>query len=140
MDEGIADFVTLDMLDEQLAVVQHYLDTTPNTPFTTSRRSKLKEEHEQLLALIRQKQMTQQDQQQQQQQQLGSHNSSSPSQSLSPVPSPQPAFSHSNSASVSGFSTPDVWSSSREHNPFASVAEEPLNVFPDDDRLVQELA
>lgn len=132
MDEGIADFVTLDMLNEQLAVVDHYLATTPNTPFTANRRHKLMEEQEQLLALIQRKQM------QGEEQQHESHSSSSPSQSLSPVPTPQPALSNSNSASVSGFSTPDLWSSSREHNPFAFAAEEPF--FPDDDRLAQELA
>ena len=138
MDQGQADFATLDGLNEQLAAVVNYLATTPNTPFTASRRHKMQEEMGQLVGLIQQKEMMTQEGEQQQ----GSHNSSSPSQSLSPAPSPLPPFLTSNSASVSGFSTPDLWSTSREHYPFASVSEEPLNIFPDDDRdrLAQELA
>ncbi len=137
MDGHLAEFVTLNMLNEQLAVVEHYLATTPLAPFTASRRDKLVQEQQQLQMLIQQKEMAQQEEDHLQ---PGSYNSSSPSESLSPAPSPQPPFINSNSASVSGFSTPDFWSASRDHNPFASVVEESLDLLPDDDRLAQELA
>jgi hypothetical protein len=136
MDEDMAEFVTVDMLNEQLAVVDHYLATIPITPFTTARRDMLQREQAQLQMLIQRKQHQEEDHPQ-----PGSLASSSASESPSPAPSPQPAFTNSNSASASGFSTPDDWlSSSRDHNPFASVAETSLNLLPDDDRLAQEFA
>lgn len=138
MDGNFADFVTPNMLNEQLAVVEHYLATTPRTPFTAGRIDKLVQEQQQLQMLIQQKQTTQQEEDDHLQ--PGSHNSFSPSESLSPAPSPQPPFMNSNNVSGSGFSTPDFWSNPRDHNPFASIVEESLNVLPDDVRLAQELA
>ena len=48
----MADFLTPDVLNEQLAVVEHYLLTTPATPFTFRRREKLWEEKAALLKML----------------------------------------------------------------------------------------
>jgi hypothetical protein len=132
MEDGLSEFVTMEMLNEQLSVVEHYLETTPITPFTTSRRYKLTEEREQLLRLIETKILEGEDPNTGE-----SNNSSSPTTSLSPTLSAQPDPSNTNSASISGFSTPDLFAG-RDHNPFASAFEEPF--LPDTNRMAQELA
>jgi hypothetical protein len=129
--EGIANFVTMDMVKEQLAVVEHYLATTPATPFTMSRRMKLSQEKDVLSKMI-EKMSSSEDE-----------NSSGRNSSDENTPSSQtPAFltvlpSNANSAPISGFSTPDIYSSRQQH-PFASAVEESL--YDDGDRLAQEIA
>jgi hypothetical protein len=129
MDEDPGEFLTMEILSEQLAVVEHYLEMTPSDPFTGD-RDRLLEERDQLLRMIERKFIeTEEDSNT-----TESHASSSPTTSISPSLSGQPG--PSNSASISGFSTPDLFSS-RDHKPFASAIEEEL---PDTNRMVQELA
>ena len=134
--EGIANFITLDMLKEELAVIEHFLETTPDTPFTTSRRLRLSQEKHDLLKMITQ--MTNNED--------NNFNNSSTHRDISDynTPSSQSSglfvatgFSNVNSAPLSGFNTPDIFSSQRE-NRFASAVEESL--FDGNDPIAQELA
>jgi hypothetical protein len=133
LDDGIANFITIDMLKEELAVVEHYLETLPEIASWTSRRYKLSEERNQLLKMI-------------QQQQSSKHvdrEDDNSDDSTSPALSPTPEFpavagpSNSNNTSISGFSTPDFYSGQKTGTPFASIVEHP---FHEDSRKAQELA
>lgn len=132
--DGIADFITLGMLKEELAVIEHYLDTTPDTPFTISRRLRLSQEKNALLKMIS-------DIANNEDNSLKNGSTNRDSSDDSPSQSPgllfPAALSNVNSVSVSGFSTPDIFSGQKV-NPFASAAEESL--LNEDDRAAQELA
>jgi hypothetical protein len=109
-DPAMADFLTPEVMNEQLAVVEHYLLTMPTTSFTFRRREKLLEEKAALLKM------------------LGRDDGDESFADFNVSPALQsPALSlpagPSNSVSISGISTPDIFA--REHNPFASVVEEP---------------
>ena len=129
--DGIANFVTLDTLREQLAVIEHYLETTPQTPLNASRRYKLAEEREYLLNMILHYQSPVD------LQQNHSNSESSTSLELSPRFSADHC-SDNNSASISGFSTPELFSAQMVNIPFASIAEDAF--VQHDDRIAQELA
>jgi hypothetical protein len=131
--DGLSELVTMEMLNEELSVVEHSLATTPTTPFTTSQRYKLSDERERLLRMIQQKILEGEGDPNNGE----SNNSSSPTTSLSPTLSAQPDPSNTNSASISGFSTPDLFAG-RDHNPFALAFEQPF--LPDTNRMAQELA
>lgn len=150
-DEDTPDFVTIDLLREQLAVIDHYIATTPNTPFNEARRTRLAEEKAQLERMIHDHSMSQ-NPSQQTNSDSGSANSDGDggntdpdSQLQSAVNTPplfRPLLRHTDTirSSGSGFSTPDPASnqfSHRDEYPFACVHEEPLS---GDDRLAQELA
>jgi hypothetical protein len=133
--EGIANFITIDMLREELGVIEHYLETTPDTPFTTGRKLRLSEEKNELEKMISDMANNE-----------NNHNinSSTNRDSSDTTPSSQSpgllfptGFSNVNSASISGFNTPNIFSSQKE-NPFASVVEQSL--FDEDDRVARELA
>ena len=132
---GIANFVTLDMLKEELAVIEHYFETTPDTPFTTSRRLRLSQEKNELLKMISDIANNEDN---------DNINSSTNRDSSDTTPSSQSSGlfvptgpSNVNSGPISGFSTPDIFSS-QKGNPFASAVEESL--LDEDDRVAQELA
>jgi hypothetical protein len=151
-DEDTADFVTIDLLREQLAVIDHYIATTPNTPFTHARRSRLAEEKAQLEKMIHNHFLSTHDPSQQTNSDSDSANSdgdgdiadpdSQLHSDLNTPPLLRPLLRHTDTGRSfgSGFSTPDLASnqfSHRDEDPFACVHEEPLSV---DDRLAQELA
>jgi hypothetical protein len=122
MDPSMVEFFTPDVLNEQLAVVEHYLATTPNTTFTFRRREKLLEEKAALLKMLGRSMDD------------GGEGFKFESPSLqSPALSMQAG--PSGSASISGLSTPDMFAL---ENPFASVVEEPW--VDDNARVLQEIA
>jgi hypothetical protein len=121
MDPSMVDFFTPDVLNEQLAVVEHYLATTPNTPFTFRRREKLLEERAALLKMLGRTD------------DLGDASKFETPSLESPALSMQAG--PSGSASVSGLSTPDIFA---RENPFASVVEEPW--VDDNAKVLQEIA
>jgi hypothetical protein len=125
------DFIALDMLSEELAACQYYLETTPVSPFTNAEEHRLPEKKDHLHQTI---------------EHLRHHNNSeecedrggkSTSTSLTPEFTPQLSdLSNAYCTSISGFSTPDLFANQHK-TPFASVAEEP---FPNEDsRMAQEL-
>jgi hypothetical protein len=133
-NDGIANFITLDMLNEELAVIEHYLQTTPNTPYTTSRILRLSQEKNELLKMISDIANNENN---------SVNNSSTTRDSSDNTPSQSQGLffptglSDGNSAPISGTNTPDIFSGQKE-NPFASVVEESL--FDEDDRAARELA
>ena len=118
----MADFLTPNVLNEQLAWVEHQLFITSTEPFAFHRREKLLEEKMALLRMLgRDEEITN-----------GLYSNSSPSIQSPSLSVPGP----SNSASVSGLSTPDIFA--REHNAFAFSSEEPW--LDDSARMAQELS
>src|SRR5271154_25746 len=142
--DSIASFVTLDILQEELAVVEHCIKTTPDTPFTINRRHLLVQEKQKLLQLMARITMPAQedDSNNREERNSSADESTSTSSSLSPAPSNRLALPvdrlKREEGSVSGFSTPR----SVKEDPFASAVEEPF-VQQDDynaDRIAQEIA
>ena len=142
--DSIASFVTLDILQEELAVVEHCIKTTPDTPFTINRRNLLVQEKQKLLHMMAQITMpTQEDDSNNREERNSSADeSTSTSSSLSPAPSNRLALPvdrlKREEGSVSGFSTPR----SVKEDPFASAVEEPFAQQDDynADRIAQEIA
>jgi hypothetical protein len=150
-DDDTPDFITIDLLREQLAVIDHYIATTPNTPFTAARITRLAEEKAQLEKMIHDHLIFTQNPSQQINSDSDTAKSDGDSDNADPdsqLPSAlntpplfRPLLRHTDTthSSGSGFSTPDPTSnqfSHRDEDPFACVHEEPLS----DDRLAQELA
>ena len=141
--DSIASFVTLDILQEELAVVEHCIKTTPDTPFTINRRNGLLREKQKLLQLMSQMTIaTQEDDSNNREERNSSADESTSTSSLSPAPSNRLALPvdrlKREEGSVSGFSTPR----SIKEDPFASAVEEPFAQQDDynADRIAQEIA
>lgn len=127
--DAIANFITMDMLKEELAVVEHYLETLPETPFTASRRTGLSEKKDQLVQMIERMSPTEDG--------SAGRDSSDDNTPSSQTPALLAVPFSGNGAHISGFSTPDIFSSHQEI-PFASVVEESL--YDDEARFAQEIA
>jgi hypothetical protein len=145
-DDAIAGFITIDLVREQLAVVKHYLATTPDTPFTETRRRRLEDDRALLAKMIDEHMSTRNAMPATRNSDEGSLSSEtaggrpSPESSLNTPPIVwRPPFLADAQISVSGFSTPDILPTGRrDEDPFASVREE--LILPEADRLAQELA
>jgi len=131
-DPEIAEFLTVDLLRDQLVVIDNYLACTPNTPITEAKRKRLVDERVQLEAMINEHMISvrkaipsNSD--------VGtvhSENDDGPeSPSLNTALAPLAGVLTDTQFSVSGFSTPDIFPNrtcQRDVDPFASVREEPL--------------
>ena len=144
----IARFVTNDLLREQPVVVDHYLDSTPDAPATEAKRKRLMDEKVPLPGIINEHMMSTRKAIPSNSDvgSVHSENDDGPESppSLNNTPHPtvfNPRFLTDSQFSVSGFSTPDIFTnqtSQPDEYPFASVHEEPW--LSQDDRLAQELA
>jgi len=140
--DSIASFLTLDILQEELAVVEHCIKTTPDIPFTIVRRNGLLQQKQKLLEMMAQ--MTtpiQEEDNNNREERNTSADESTSTSSLSPAPSNRLALPldrlKRQEGSVSGFSTPRSF----KEDPFASALEEPFVEHDfNADRIAQEIA
>jgi len=131
-DNAFAQFLTVDILNEQLAVIDQYLQTiNPNLPTQATRRNKLVEEKGQILRIIETMQVVVD--------RGDSGSSGSASRSLSPQFSPQVGTSYAPSVlSATGSSTPDT--NSFPYKDTWNFTNEDTMAQSEQDRAEQELA
>lgn len=140
MHNEIEDFITEDMLREELAVVEHYLAITPDTPLTTTRRLRLAEEKDQLLQMIEEIAKDSDNDAIHNNPHNTDHNEASSSASLSPSLSPVSSLPPSHTGTMmSGFTTPGLSVGNLENDSsFGFLIDDSL--VNGDDRMAQELA
>jgi len=128
-DNSFADFMTIEVLNEQLAVINQNLSTIPNIPTQAARREKLFAEGAQIVDML--EALRKGDR--------GDNGSAgSASTSLSPTFSPHMAHSHAaSSVSASGFTTPDM-GTFQGPDPWGLAAAEEME--KEQERIAQELA